>query len=54
MRAVDLRAYEGGADALATVDKPVPRPNAGQVLVRIKASPINPSDLLDTLKRLCG
>ena len=45
MRAVELRAYEGGADALATVDKPVPRPSAGQVLVRIKASPINPSDL---------
>lgn len=45
MRAVELRAYEGGADALATVDKPVPKPNAGQVLVRIKASPVNPSDL---------
>jgi NADPH2:quinone reductase len=45
MRAVELRAYEGGADALAVVDRPVPRPGAGQVLVRIKASPINPSDL---------
>jgi len=45
MRAVELRAYEGSADALATVDKPVPKPGAGQVLVRIKSSPINPSDL---------
>jgi NADPH2:quinone reductase len=45
MRAVELRAYEGGADALAVVDRPVPRLSEGQVLVRIKASPINPSDL---------
>jgi NADPH2:quinone reductase len=45
MRAVELRAYEGGADALAVVDRPVPKPGAGQVLVRIAASPINPSDL---------
>jgi NADPH:quinone reductase-like Zn-dependent oxidoreductase len=45
MRAVELRAYEGGADALAVVDKPTPKPGEGQVLVRINASPINPSDL---------
>lgn len=45
MRAVELRAYEGGADALAVVERPVPRPGAGQVLVRINASPVNPSDL---------
>ena len=45
MRAVELRDYEGGADALAVVDKPVPRPVEGQVLVRIHASPVNPSDL---------
>ena len=45
MRAVELRAYEGGADALAVVDKPAPKPGEGQVLVRIHASPINPSDL---------
>lgn len=45
MRAVELRSYEGGADALAVVDRPVPRPGAGRVLVRIKASPVNPSDL---------
>lgn len=45
MRAVELRDYEGGADALAVVDKPVPKPGASQVLVRIHASPVNPSDL---------
>ena len=45
MRAVELRAYEGDADALAVVEKPVPKPGAGQVLVRIHASPVNPSDL---------
>jgi NADPH:quinone reductase len=44
MRAVELRAYEG-ADALAVAERPVPTPGAGQVLVRIRASPINPSDL---------
>ncbi|MFL6281904.1 MAG: zinc-binding dehydrogenase [Pyrinomonadaceae bacterium] len=45
MRAVELRDYEGVADALAVVERPMPRPGAGQVLVRIAASPINPSDL---------
>jgi NADPH:quinone reductase len=44
MRAVELRAYEG-ADALAVAEKPVPKPGVGQVLVRIAASPVNPSDL---------
>ena len=45
MRAVELRSYEGGADALAVSERPVPRPGAGQVLVRVAASPVNPSDL---------
>ena len=45
MRAVELRSYEGGAGALAVADRPVPRPGAGQVLVRIAAAPVNPSDL---------
>jgi NADPH:quinone reductase len=45
MRAVELRSYEGGADALAVAKKTVPRPGAGQVLVRIAAAPVNPSDL---------
>jgi NADPH2:quinone reductase len=45
MRAVELRDYEGVADALAVVERPMPGPGAGRVLVRIAASPINPSDL---------
>ncbi|PYS83369.1 MAG: zinc-binding dehydrogenase [Acidobacteria bacterium] len=45
MRALELRSYDGGADSLALAEKPVPRPCAGQVLVRVAASPVNPSDL---------
>lgn len=45
MRALELRDYKAGADSLVLVEKSVPRPRAGQVLVRISASPINPSDL---------
>ncbi|HJQ32921.1 MAG TPA: zinc-binding dehydrogenase [Pyrinomonadaceae bacterium] len=45
MRAVELRSYEGGDDALAVTTRPVPRPGAGQVLVRVAAAPVNPSDL---------
>lgn len=45
MRALELRSYDGGADSLAVVEKPLPRPTRGQVLVRIAASPVNPSDL---------
>lgn len=45
MRAVELRSYDGGADSLALSEMPVPRPSAHQVLVRMAAAPINPSDL---------
>jgi NADPH:quinone reductase-like Zn-dependent oxidoreductase len=45
MRAVELRSYEGGPDALALAERRVPRPGTGQVLVRIAAAPVNPSDL---------
>ena len=45
MRAVELRSYEGGADSLVVAEKPVPRPGDGQVLVRVAAAPVNPSDL---------
>lgn len=45
MRAVELRSYEGGDDALAVAVREVPRPAAGQVLVRVAAAPVNPSDL---------
>ena len=46
MRALELRSYEGGAGELALVEKQVPRPGKGQALVRVAASPVNPSDLM--------
>lgn len=45
MRALELRAYDGRPESLAVVEKVVPRPRAGEVLIRISASPVNPSDL---------
>ena len=42
MRALELATYNG---RLQLVEKPVPKPGRGQVLVRIAATPINPSDL---------
>jgi NADPH:quinone reductase-like Zn-dependent oxidoreductase len=45
-----LKAYElqgpGGIDAMMLVDKPVPAPGPGQVLVKLKAATINYRDLL--------
>jgi NADPH:quinone reductase-like Zn-dependent oxidoreductase len=62
MRAILLEAYHANlADAirsLKVVDRPVPTPRHGQVLVHIEAAPCNPSDLLllqgqyGTLKKL--
>jgi NADPH:quinone reductase-like Zn-dependent oxidoreductase len=46
MRAVQLRAYDGKPESMAVVEMPVPRPGRGEVLVRVFASPINPSDLM--------
>lgn len=46
MRALVLTAYDGRPESLRVETLPVPRPEAGQVLVRVAASPINPSDLL--------
>ncbi len=46
MRALELRSYDGGDDTLALVEKPVPRPGKDEVLVRVAASPVNPSDLM--------
>ncbi len=45
MRAVQLTAYDGKAESLTVVERPVPHPGRGQVLARISAAPINPSDL---------
>src|SRR5260370_34431319 len=44
MRAVQLRAYDGAPASVGVVEMPVPRPGPGQVLVRVHASPVNPSD----------
>ncbi|MGJ4903511.1 NAD(P)-dependent alcohol dehydrogenase [Bradyrhizobium sp. HKCCYLRH2060] len=45
-----MQCYElqgpGGIDALALVDKPVPQPGRGEVLVRLTAASINYRDLL--------
>ncbi len=46
MRAVQLRSYEGKPESLSVAELPVPRPSSGEVLVRVFASPINPSDLM--------
>ena len=46
MRAVELSSYEEGEGGLRVVERPVPRPGPGQVLVRMAAAPLNPSDLM--------
>lgn len=43
MQALELRAWDG---PLALVERPVPSPRPGEVLVRIAATPVNPSDLM--------
>jgi NADPH:quinone reductase len=46
MRALVLHAYEVGSFAsLAVEERATPRPGKGEALVRMAASPINPSDL---------
>jgi len=46
MRAVLLSQYSSDFDHITVEEKPVPAPGKGQVLVRVVASPINPSDLM--------
>lgn len=45
MHAVELHSYSDTPD-LHVVEKPIPRPGKGQVLVKMAAAPINPSDLM--------
>jgi NADPH:quinone reductase len=46
MRAVQLTNYDGRPESITFTDNlPVPSPGPGQVLVKVAASPINPSDL---------
>ncbi|WP_241758539.1 zinc-binding dehydrogenase [Pyxidicoccus parkwayensis] len=46
MRALVLTAYDGRPTSLQVQERPVPRPTTSQVLVRVAASPINPSDMM--------
>src|SRR5215467_12478060 len=46
MRAVQVKAYDGKPGSLTVAELPVPRPGPGEVLVRVAASPVNPSDLM--------
>jgi NADPH2:quinone reductase len=46
MRAVQLHDYAGKPSSLTVAEVPVPRPGPGEVLVKVFASPVNPSDLM--------
>jgi NADPH:quinone reductase-like Zn-dependent oxidoreductase len=46
MRAVLLRAYDGKPESVDVAEVPVPQPGPGEVLVRLAAAPVNPSDLV--------
>lgn len=46
MRVVQLRNYDGKPDSLTVGEVPVPHPGPGEVLVKVFASPMNPSDLM--------
>ncbi|HEY6351237.1 MAG TPA: zinc-binding dehydrogenase [Candidatus Angelobacter sp.] len=46
MRAVQLRDYDGKPESISIAEIPVPHPGPGEVLVKVFASPINPSDLM--------
>ena len=48
MRAVQLLAYDGRAESIVVAQIPVPRAGPGEVLVRMAAAPVNPSDITFT------
>ncbi|MHC4375221.1 MAG: alcohol dehydrogenase catalytic domain-containing protein, partial [Planctomycetota bacterium] len=49
-RAIELTALhaepERALESLRVAERPLPKPGPGEVLVRVSASPVNPSDLL--------
>ncbi|HEX9035459.1 MAG TPA: zinc-binding dehydrogenase [Ktedonobacterales bacterium] len=54
MRALVLHAYDLNAyDSLTVEERPTPKPGPGEALIRMSASPINPSDLA-TLQGVYG
>jgi NADPH2:quinone reductase len=46
MSAVLLRAYDGKPESVDVAEVPVGQPGPGEVLVRLAAAPVNPSDLM--------
>jgi NADPH:quinone reductase len=46
MRALELRDPQGEIPRPVLVERPLPQPKRGEVLVRIAAAPINPNDVL--------
>lgn len=46
MRALSISGYDLTRDNLTIVERPVPKPGPGQLLIKIAASPINPSDII--------
>lgn len=46
MRALTLTAYDGRPESLQVTQRPLPKLTASQVLVKVAAAPINPSDLM--------
>ena len=53
MRAVRLHAF-GAFDGLRVEELPDPRPHAGEVVVKIRAASLNPSDTKNALGRMEG
>ncbi|KIC39979.1 zinc-binding dehydrogenase [Ruegeria sp. ANG-R] len=45
MKAITYRGFGAAADVLELVDMPTPEPAPGEVLIRVQASGINPSDV---------
>jgi NADPH2:quinone reductase len=46
MKTIRFDRYGEPADVLTVTDQPVPEPGAGEVRIKIRFSPVNPSDLL--------